>query len=70
MKATRKYENEARTFCEAIKLLAENDEALENFETYLSYHFETWLKNYANTPESISTELKDFANIYKFTDIL
>lgn len=70
MKAPRKYENEARKFCEAIKLIAENDEALENFEMYLSYHFEAWLKNYANTPDKISTEIKDFANIYKFTDVL
>lgn len=70
MKATRKYENEAKEFCKAIKLMADNDDALENFELYLSYHFEAWLKNYANTPENISAELKDFANIYTLTDIL
>lgn len=39
------FENEAAIFCEAIKTIAAKPENLENFEAYLSIHFEKWLEN-------------------------
>ena len=39
----RKFEQEAKQFCEAIKTIAEKPENLENLELYLSIHFATWL---------------------------
>lgn len=68
--SNRDYTEQAETFCKAIKLLAEREDALENFELYLSYHFETWLQKRANTPERISEELMDFANIYDLPEII
>ncbi len=59
-----KYETEAKAFCEAIKKMSENTETLENFGSYLSYHFDTWLEKYANTIENITEEFNHFANIY------
>lgn len=59
----RQYEEEARQFCAAIKKLAANESALDNFESYLSMHFDIWLTKYANTPEAIVDELESFAKI-------
>lgn len=59
-----KYTNSAKLFCDAIKLFSEQPDALENLESYLSYHFGAWLEKYANTPESMAAELYNFANIY------
>lgn len=59
----RKHEEEARQFCAAIKKLAANEAALENMESYLSHHFDTWLKNYAGYPGGITDELERFAEI-------
>lgn len=58
-----KYEKEAMLFIEAIKTLSQKQENLQNFESYLSHHFETWLKRYANTPDGIIYELKAFADM-------
>ena len=59
----RKYEKQAAEFCEAIRTLANNTENLENLENYLSYHFEKWLKTWANTPETLAAEMKAFAEM-------
>ena len=59
----RKYEKQAAEFCEAIRTLANNTENLENLESYLSYHFEKWLKTWANSPENIAAEMKHFAEM-------
>lgn len=59
----RQYEEEARQFCAAIKKLAANEAALDNLESYLSMHFDTWLTKFANTPENIVDELESFAKI-------
>jgi len=59
----RKYAEEARQFCAAIKKLAANEAALENFESYLSMHFDKWLKQYADYPGGITYELESFAKI-------
>lgn len=43
----KKMENQeelSKVFCDAIKTLSEKPENLENLESYLSYHFETWMK--------------------------
>ena len=53
----------AKEFAKAIKTIAQKDANLENFESYLSQHFEIWLKKFAKTPESITAELKHFANM-------
>lgn len=60
----RKYENEAKVFAEAIRALAENEDALENLECYLSMHFDIWLQKFASTPESFVAEINSFAHIY------
>lgn len=57
------YEAEAKRFCKAIKELAENQSSLDNLESYLSYHFDEWLKKFANTPENMASELQEFAKI-------
>lgn len=59
----RQYAEEARQFCAAIKKLAANEAALNNFECYLSMHFDTWLKEYADYPGGITDELEKFAEI-------
>lgn len=60
---TLKHEEEARIFCEAIAEIAQKPQNLENLETYLSYHFAAWIEKYANTPENIAAELKQFAEM-------
>ena len=59
----RKYKQEAKQFCEAVKTIAEKPENLENLELYLSIHFAAWLEKFANNPESITAELKAFAEM-------
>lgn len=53
----------AKTFINAIKTIAEKPENLDNLESYLSIHFSKWLEKYANTPEKIAGELKQFAEM-------
>ena len=59
----RKHEQTAKQFCEALQTIAGKPENLENFELYLSMHFSEWLEKFANTPERITAELKEFANM-------
>ena len=59
----KQHETTATQFVAAIKTIAAKPENLENLESYLSYHFTTWLEKYANTPETITAELRDFANM-------
>lgn len=54
-------EKSAKDFCDAIRMFAEKPENLQNLECYLSRHFREWMKKYANDPESIAAELKEFA---------
>lgn len=53
----------ATVFINAIKKLVANTENLENLENYLSYHFDTWIEKFANTPENIAVELKHFSEM-------
>lgn len=59
----RKYEKQAAEFCEAIRTLANNTENLENLESYLSRHFSEWISKWANSPASLATEMKEFAEM-------
>ncbi len=58
-----RYTEYAKAFCEAIKTLAEEPANLDNLESYLSRHFDGWLKKFAATPEDIAAELKAFADM-------
>lgn len=51
----------AHEFIEAIKVLAGKPENLDNFESYLSYHFDVWFEKYVNTPENLIAEIRQFA---------
>ena len=59
----RKYEKQAAEFCEAIRTLANNTENLENLEGYLSRHFPEWISKWANAPEGLAAEMKEFAEM-------
>ena len=59
----RKYEEQATQFCEAIRTLANKPENLENLESYLSRHFSEWISKWANTPEELVAEMKEFAEM-------
>lgn len=58
-----KYETLANQLADSIQSLASKPENLNNFVSYLTYHFDTWLKMYANTPEGLASELKEFSNM-------
>lgn len=53
----------AKMVCEAIKELVAKPDNLDNFETYLAYHFDVWMEKFANTPEGLATEIKHFAEM-------
>lgn len=53
----------AADFVNAIKTMANKPENLDNFESYLCYHFAEWLEKYANTPEDMAAELREFAEL-------
>ena len=59
----RKHEQTAKQFCEALRTIAGKPENLDNLELYLSMHFSEWLEKFANTPEGITADLKEFANM-------
>lgn len=58
-----KHERAAAQFVAAIRTIAAKPENLDNLESYLSYHFREWLEKYANTPETITAELREFAEM-------
>jgi TorA maturation chaperone TorD len=58
-----KHEKTAAQLCDAIRTLASKPENLENLESYLAHHFAAWLEKYANTPETLTCELHEFANM-------
>ena len=59
------FKEQAEQVCWAIKQLANNEFALNNFCSYLSMHFDSWLEKYANTPNDMAFEFVSFANIEK-----
>lgn len=58
-----KHEHTAKQFVAAIKTIAEKPQNLDNLELYLSLHFQLWLDRFANTPEDITAEMQEFANM-------
>lgn len=58
-----KYENLAYQLADAIVKLAGSEEHLNNFASYLSYHFPVWMEKWANTPETLVSEFCEFANM-------
>ena len=59
----KKYTLEATQFCDAIRELANKPENLQNLESYLEYHFETWLEKFASTPDGMAAEMSNFAQM-------
>lgn len=53
----------AADLARAIKTFAEQPEALDNFQSYLSYHFTTWMEKWANDPAGLASEFLFFANM-------
>ena len=58
------YDELAEKFCEAIRYMGQHEDALWNFECYLSHHFPAWMKEFANTPERLIWELNLFAHMF------
>ena len=56
-------EKVAEQFVNAIKTIAEKPENLDNLQWYLSYHCEAGMKKYANTPEGLTAEMVEVANM-------
>ena len=50
-------------FCKAIKEMAQKQDNLDNFECYLSHHFDVWMEKFANSPEGLTSEVKHFAEM-------
>lgn len=57
------YETQAERVAEALQKLAADPAKLDNFKSYLTQHFKTWLEEYAGTPDGLAAELESFANI-------
>lgn len=53
----------AEMFAAAIRKFATKPENIDNFESYLSAHFDKWLEKFANTPENMAGEMKSFAEM-------
>ncbi len=53
----------AHEFCNSIKALAENENNLNNLESYLSRHFEVWLEKYAHDADGLVSEMNIFATM-------
>lgn len=57
------YDKLAKNFIEAIKEILTKPNNLDNFEKYLSNHFDVWMEKFANSPENITSEVKNFAEM-------
>lgn len=57
------YGKEAEIFEDAIKKLANKPDNLDNFISYLSRHFQTWLNLYTDNPTDFVAEIKHFAEM-------
>ena len=56
------FQKEAAQLTKSIEVMASKPANLENFESYLSQHFEAWLGR-ANTPEKMVAEMWEFAEM-------
>ena len=59
-----RYEDLAQQFCAAIRKLAYSEDAINNFESYLSYHFPEWMEKFASYPEGLTSEVQFFSEMY------
>lgn len=59
----RPYEELAAEFCAAIKKMADREDVLENFESYLSIHFAWWFEHFITSPKGLVSEVRMFASI-------
>lgn len=59
----RPFEKEARKIAGTIRAFAESPDAIDNFESYLSMHFDSWMKDYAGTPAKMASEFAIFSKI-------
>ena len=53
----------AKKFIKAIRTIAEKENNLNNFQLYLSIHFDKWMEKFASNPEGLTAELESFANM-------
>ena len=53
----------AKIFIEEIKTMTSKPDNLDNFESYLSHHFDVWMKKFANSTEGLTSEVKHFAEM-------
>ena len=53
----------AADFVGAIKLIATKPDNLDNLESYHSHHFPEWVSRWANSPEDLAGEMKEFARM-------
>lgn len=60
----RRFEEQAQALCKALKVMASNENAIDNFESYLTQHFDVWMQKWANTPDGLVDEIKNFAEMY------
>ena len=56
----------AARLMKAIKRLAKDTEAADNFESYLSRHFDKWIEKWVTTPAGMASEFENFANMFMF----
>lgn len=57
------YAETAARFTKALQDIASKPQNLDNLESYLANHFEVWLTRYANTPETLTAEIEQFAKM-------
>ena len=57
------YQESADKFCEAIKVIAERPEALENLRHYLARNFPDWLRRFGKYPEDFAFDFNEFATM-------
>lgn len=57
------FQESADKFCEAIKVIAERPEALDNLQHYLSHHFPEWLRRFGKCPEDFVFDFNEFATM-------
>ena len=53
----------AKMFCDAIRVMIGKPENIDNLERYLENCFADWMKIYASDPEGIAREMKAFADM-------
>lgn len=54
-------EKNAKILCDAIKKMVNNENAINNFQSYLEFHFDKWMQKYAYDPDGLTTEFKNFS---------